>query len=111
MHIDVANVKNSFSSALSWQMAPLVFAIVAQKPTMEPLGRRVDVATKREIRFGSFFGMPASHVDYTISIDGDIALVDKLANLATTSTGDSVPPTTTGGLVKIRLPTRYLGKR
>ena len=67
-------------------------------------------------RKGSFLdpmvGSPPPYVDFTASVSGeDVSLVDKPADVATTSAGGSAPLTAAGGQVKIEAPPRYSRKR
>ena len=57
-------------------------------------------------------GSPPPYVDSIVSVSGeDIFLVDKLANVATTSARGSTPLIAAGGQMKIEAPPRYSGKR
>ena len=53
-------------------------------------------------------GSPPPYMDFTAFVSGeDVSLVDKLANVATTSTGGYTPLTIASGQVKIKAPPRY----
>ena len=57
-------------------------------------------------------GSSPPHVDFAASVSGeDVSLVDKPADMATTSTGGSTPLTTIGGQRKLEVPPRYSRKR
>ena len=57
-------------------------------------------------------GSPPPHGDFTVSMSGeDVSLVDKPADVVTTSTGGSAPLIAAGGQLKIEAPLRYSGKR
>ena len=72
---------------------------------------KADVAAKGKF-LDPMVGSPPPHVDFTLFVSGDdISLVDKPADVATTSTGGSIPLTTTSGQVKIEAPPRYSRKR
>ena len=74
----------------------------ARKATAKEKGKFLD----------PMIGSPPPHADFTASMSGeDVSLVDKPADVATTSTGGSAPLTATSGRVKIEAPPRYAGKR
>ena len=74
----------------------------AGKATTEEKGKFLD----------PMIGSPPPHVDFMAFVSGeDASLVDKLADVATTSAGGSSPLTTTSGQVKIEGPPRYSRKR
>ena len=74
----------------------------ARKTTAEEKGKFLD----------PMIGSPPPHVDFTASLSGeDVSLVDKLADVATTSVGGSAPLTAVGGQARIEAPPRYSGKR
>ena len=106
---DDANVRDSVRSTVPKQTAPPkqdtwtpVEKSFARKATAEEKGKFLD----------PMIGSPPPHVDFTVSMNGeDVSLVDKPANVATTSVGGSAPLIATSGQVKIEAPPRYSGKR
>ena len=83
----------------------------AGKPT-EDLFARKATAVEKEKFLDPMVGSLALYVNFMASVNGeDVSLVDKPANMATTSTGGSAPLTASGGQVKIEAPPRYSGKR
>ena len=106
---DDASVRDSVSSTLPKPPAPpmqegwkLVEEMFTGKATVEEKGKFLD----------PMVGSPPPHVDFTASVSGeDVSLVDKPADVVTTSAGGSTPLTATGGQVKIEAPPRYSRKR
>ena len=107
--LDDASVWDSVSSTVPKQTTPPkqeswlpLEDLFAGKAAAEEKGKFLD----------PMVGSPPPHVDFTASVSGeDVSLVDKPADVATTSAGGSAPLTTTGGQVKIEAPPRYSGKR
>ena len=112
VHVDVASVRDSVSSAMPRQSAPPLLDAKARKPDAELFAGKADVAAKGKFILDPMVGLAPPHVDFTASWRGDdISLVDRPADVATTSIGGSVPLTAAGGQVKIEAPPRYFGKR
>ena len=73
---------------------------------------KADTAAKGKFTLDPVIGIAPPDVDYTVSWNGDdVSLVDRLADVATTSAGGSTPLIVAGGQVKIEAPPRSLGKR
>ena len=104
-----ASVRDSVSSAMLRQPAPSMQD--AGKPMEGLFIGKVDAAAKRKF-LDPMVGSPPLYVDFTVSVsDEDVPLVDKLADVATTPAGGSVPLIVANGQVKIEAPPRYSGKR
>ena len=106
--LDDASVRDSVSSTMLKQTTHPkqegwipVEEYLAGKATAEEKGKFLD----------PMVGSTPPHMDFTAFVNGqDVSLVDKPADVATTSAGDSTPLTTAGGQVKIEVPPRYSGK-
>ena len=88
----------------------------AEKPKKVLSIGRADAAAKGKF-LDPMVGSLPPYMDLTAFVSGeDVSLVDKPANVATTSAGGSMPLTATGGQVKIEVcqgtpPPRYTGKK
>ena len=73
---------------------------------------KADAAAKGKFILDPMVGSVPLYMDFTESWSGDdISLVDKLADVATTSTGGSSLLIAACGQVKIEAQSRYSGKR
>ena len=83
----------------------------AGRTTEDLFAGKVDAVAKGKF-LDPMVGSPPLYVDFMAFMSGeDVPLVDKLADVATTSAGGSAPFTVVGGQVKIKAPPRYSRKR
>ena len=105
---DDASVRDSVNSTVPKQAAPPMQE--GWKPVENLFARKATAAEKGKF-LDPMVGSPPPYMNFTASVSGeDVSLVDKLADMATTSAGGSAPLTAAGGQVKIEAPPRYSGR-
>ena len=107
--LDDASIRDSVNSVVPRQLATPIQEV--GKPMGDLFIGKADAIAKGKFS-DPMVGSPPLYVDFMAFVSGeDIFLVDKLAHVATTSTGGSMPLTIADGQVKIEAPPRYFGKR